>query len=89
MIREFTENDWSLFAGAEPFTDGKEPLIDDSQDDLVFVASRNGFEVISSDAEQAYLLDVQFPNQMIARTLLAALPGTIEELVDLGFERIV
>ena len=89
MIREFNEQDWSLFSGANNFADGKEPLIDDSQDDLIFIASGNGLEVISSDAESAYALDVIFPNQMIARTLLASLPGTIDELVDLGFDQIV
>lgn len=89
MIRPFTDEDWLLFAGAEEFPNGDRPLIDDDQEDLIFIAGRDQIEVVQSDAEAAWAMPVKFFNADSAQVFLAGLPGTVEELVALGFEKIV
>lgn len=92
MIREFTDNDWDAFAGAEIFPCGGSPIIDDSDEHLVLIASGAQIEAVPTTGDNiltVYALQVQFPTQEAAKVFMRALPGTMNELLEVGFERIV
>ena len=91
MIREFTETDWDAFAGAEIFPCGGTPIIDDEDEHLVLVASGNSVEVIPTTGDNImtiYAMQIAFPTQEAAKIFLRGLPGTMSELIDVGFERL-
>ena len=91
MIREFTENDWDAFAGADIFPCGGSPIIDDEDEHLVLVASGSQVEAIPTTGDNLmtiYAIKVAFPTQEAAKIFLRGLPGTMSELIDVGFERL-
>lgn len=85
--RTFDQNDWDAFAGAESFPNGDQPLIDDSDERILYIASANSIEA-HENGSGVWALQIELPNAPIAALILNNLPGTIDELTELGFERI-
>lgn len=89
-VREFTEDDWMLFAGAECWEVGltgtAEPLSTVHPDgcNWTAVADANGIEVHVIEGEpfcnvDVYNLPVAFPTQKAARLFLAGMLETLDD----------
>lgn len=92
--KSFDQNDWDAFSGAESFPNGDQPLIDASDERILYIASANNIEahessLVCDDRDPGvWALHIELPNASIAALILNNLPGTIEELQSLGFVRI-
>lgn len=91
MLRTINKVDEGyLLSGAENFPNGDSPLIDDSDDFLLYVGAKGRVEVVSNREEDDYgtwSLPVSFPNAASCAVFIRSLPGTVEELEDIGFTR--
>lgn len=91
MVKSFDEHDWSAFSGAKRFPNGDDPLIDADDEQLLYVATADGFEVhessLDNDNPGFWSLPMNLPNAAIARHIMQTLPGTTHELAELGFMR--
>lgn len=90
-VRDFNQQEYVLFAGAEAFPCGGCPLVDTSDEDLLFIGHKAGIEVFSngfcSDGDVAsWLYVVEFPTQNGCRVFMTGLPGTVSELKKIGFK---
>lgn len=87
--REFNENDWCYFAGAEAFDDGAEPLLREVAEGMV-VASKCGIELVSLTPDGdpvSFAWFVPMPSQALARLIVDALPDdVVARAAALGFE---
>lgn len=100
--KPFDKLDWDGFAGAEPFTDGSEPLIAEGKfldapfTDYLFIADGNGFFVSlmrGTDAGETYEQEdwqLDKPNTEPPVNKLLYLPSewSYELLNELGFEKL-
>lgn len=82
--RRFDKMDWDAFAGAEPFTDGKQPFIynkhlNSGMAELTIIADRNGIEI--------YMFDDGFDDQNVWNKEIANLTsmraeGELKHLIE-------
>jgi hypothetical protein len=98
-FRDFDRMDWMSFAGAQKFDDGSEPRIvveDLSEGNKTWSISfdNNGIEVdCFIDAEefemQSYALERGSLSKLSMERLAANINPLVDDLYELGFERIV
>ena len=80
-IRKFNKTDWMLLSGAEPFSDGHNPLIVDNFPnlDMTMAADKNGITLLVDDSE--YLLPTSNPD-LVTYTIMEEI---FEAVVDCMF----
>jgi hypothetical protein len=84
LIKEFEQEDWYGFSGAETWPSGAQPMIGYGLN-WIGVADPHGVELykiqhnaISSEPEPTIRIEMQVPNQHIARLLLAGFPNELD-----------
>jgi len=98
--RIFDDNDWQAFSGAECFPNGFQPVIDDGDEDFIFIGCGTGIEVYEKSLLAAehpldvgpWRLRMLIPNAGVARLIIDNLGEQIpdmtrKQLLDLGFSR--
>ena len=87
-VQEFGAQEDAMFAGAEDFPCGGKPLVDASDEKLLFIGSRYGINVYINDefgeAKPIYY-GVKFSTQAGCKLFMEFLPADVEELKKLGF----
>lgn len=80
-IREFNRMDWVLFAGAEPFADGHDPLVVENFPyvDMIMTADKNGITLFVDESE--YFLPASNPD-LVTYTIMEEI---FESVVDCMF----
>lgn len=91
-VRDFDQQEYALFAGAEAFPCGGCPLVDASDEELLFIGGGSGIEVFSNneDGESvSWLYTAKFPTKEGCRIFMNGLPGSITELETIGFKKLL
>lgn len=86
MIREFTEQDWVAFTGAEEWNSADQPLIREAEN-WVGVCCPTGIDVVLS-SDTHYSWRAAIPTQAMGRLFLSALPESldVEQAEKLGLQ---
>ncbi len=84
--RTFIDIDWYGFAGAESFSDGTEPLMDEAAD-FVVIIDRSGVGAMRYDAEsdRSFVTRLRIDDNQAAATILA---GMLTESLE-RLERVI
>lgn len=88
QYREFTNEDWMGFSGAEGWRTG-EPLMawaGETESDWLVIADRHGLEAYQAGTDEMRKLPIELPSQKLAAAILTGLPNDFNPK-DYGFSR--